>query len=398
MDMQQLMPIPKAWNLNQKGISLFSGDSAKESELAFYVRRAEVEESWKDDLGRGTQAGASNFMHFVIGNLGQGKSISLLRLNEMVLSDYKSELLPVTLSLVGEDTMKPRDFLCRLLAKIDYADLARRFDPSALKEAIEKIPSDLEEGRRLMESVLLPPRPGISRETFFPERQLMQEIARETYGAASRYLSGLSITQRELRLLRLSHRLDSEETAWKHLTALRWVLGGLGYTAIVMLVDEFEWLFSLVSRNRRPQYIALLQRVYDACSTSPDMAGLDSFFAVSAEGWQQLAELADYEARSAGPTVALRRRLSSTTLTNLGSQQTRDLIEKRLQAERENPVKPGEEYHPFTQDFLEFVQEQTMGVPGSIVKTCRKVLDVGRSRQITKLDKAFAIQVLTERP
>lgn len=395
--MQQLKPIPEAWNLNEKGISLFSGDAAKESELAFYVRRPEIEALWRDDLGRGTQPEASNFMHFVVGNLGQGKSISLLRLNEMVLSDYKGELLPVTLSLIAEDTMKPRDFLCRLLARIDYADLARRFDPSRLGEAIGRIPPNLEESRVLMKNVLLPRRSVSYEETFFPARQLTQEVATETYAAVGRYFSGLSVTQKELRLLGLGHRLDSEETAWKHLAALRWVLGGLGYTAIVLMVDEFEYLFSLVSRNRRPQYVALLQRVYDSCSSSPSMAALDSFFAVSAEGWQQLAGLADHEAGSAGPTVALQRRLSSSTLTNLGSRQMRELIEKRLQADRERPVKSGEEFAPFTQDFLKFVEEETMGVPGSVVKICRKVLDGGRARQVAKLDKAFAVQVLAER-
>jgi len=395
--MEQHLPIPKEWNLNEKGILAFSGNVARPNELASYVQRAEIEQLWTRDLNQGAQSEASNFMHFVIGNLGQGKSISLLKINEMILTDYAEVLLPVVLTFVAEDTLRPRDFLFRLLAQIDYAGLAKRFQSSDLDKAIKRIPSGYEESQTLMNNLLLPQRSRATNDTFFPELQWTQAVADETHRAAHRYFLGQSVTQKELRLLGLSHRLDSEEAAWKHITAIRWVLGGLGYSAVVMLVDEFEYLFSLVSRNRRPQYVALLRRLFDSSSSGPFMAGLNSFFAISAEGWQQLTDLPTYEVRSAGPTQALQRRLSSSTLTNLESQQTRALIEKRLQTGRERPAGPEEAYSPFTADFLGFVQEQTMGIPGDIVKFCHNVLSAGRSRQIAQLDKAFAIRVIAER-
>ena len=395
--MDEHVPIPKEWNLNYTGILAFSGSVAQQSELMFYVQRSNLEQLWKMGLELGAHHGASNFMHFIIGDHGLGKTISLLRINDIVLSDYKSRLLPIFLSFVAEDTLRPRDFLLRLLASIDYAGLAKQIKSSELKQAVDRIPPDFEGSYSLMKNLLLPQRSLATTETFFPERQWTQTIADETYEAANRYFLGQSVTQRELRLLGVSHKLDSAETAWKHLTAIRWVLGGLGYSAIIMLVDEFEYLFSLVSRNKRPQYVALLRQIVDASPSSPDMTALDSFFAVSNGGWKQLMDLAEYETTSAGPTQALRRRIDNTTLSNLTPQQTRGLIEKRLQFGRVHAADPGEECNPFTNDFIEFVQHQSMGVPGEVVSICLSVLKAGLSCQVAQLDKKFAIQALDER-
>jgi type II secretory pathway predicted ATPase ExeA len=129
------------------------------------------------------------------------------------------------------------------------------------------------------------------------------------------------------------------------------------------------------------------------------MTSLGFFFGVSEGGMSELSALGEHES-DAGPTVALKSRISSTTLVAFTLDQTRQLIEKRLQRGRlaaPDQSNPEAYIIPFTDGFVSYVHSVTMGWPRGIVQTCQEVLEAGLAEGAPLLDKDFAERVRSDR-
>lgn len=397
--------LPKTWNLKESGLVAFSSDAARKGELDLYVALPGLERRWATLLSRASQPGTGNFMHFIVGSYGRGKSMSLFRIEQIIEERYSNRLIPVRLDFMDAESVTPRTFVCRILARIAQAWPLDTTDPSLASHALSALPKEYAEWRGVLRAFMLPQkRRTTDTETLFGQESSGTSSQSGFKRAATRYLSGLSLTPGEYKELGVQHRLDNVDSVLSIVTALRMVAYDMGYHGIVPLVDEFEYLFALVSKVKRPQYVALLRKMYDV--GSPDdlsgraMTSLCFFFGVSEGGMSEFSELAEHESSSAGPTGALMRRIDNTTLTSFNLDQTRQLIEKRLQKGRPDPSKPSNKKDyiiPFTEGFVSYVQDVTMGLPSDIVRTCREVLEAGIAGGVALLDRDFAEKVRSDR-
>lgn len=396
--------LPGKWNLNETGLTVFSADAAQKSDLDRYVKIPGLEKKLGSLIARASRPDSGNFMHFIVGSVGRGKSISLFRIEQIIEDDYSTSVLPVRLEFVNTDDMNPRGFLFRILVRLVQAWPRKKVAPDLILRALQQLPTDYSEWRGLLRAIMLPQASQLmSTASLFPETFGGTSSELDNRLVAIRYLSGQPLTAQEYGVLGLRHRLNSTDSALSILTSLRIALRCVGYCGIVGLVDEFENLFSNISKTRRPQYVTLLRNLYDAGTpdglSGADMASLGFFFGVSEGGMSELSALGEHES-DAGPTAALKSRISSTTLVGFTLVQTRQLIEKRLQKGRSTaPDQSDPEAYiiPFTDDFVKYVHLVTMGWPRGIVQTCQDVLEAGLAEGVTLLDRNFAEKVRSDR-
>ena len=176
----------------------------------------------------------------------------------------------------------------------------------------------------------------------------------------------------------------------------------LGYKSLLLSIDEFEYLFSLVSKSQYSIYLALLRGLYDfpigLDITSDKLANMVLFIGISEDGWIKLKDLEKREISQGGPIVPLLERVDKTTkLENFDEKKTEELIIKVLSYNRvtkefeENPL------IPFTKDFVSYIYEETKGVPRFIKVRCAQVLDAGLADRVPLLTREYAQKVLKER-
>ena len=135
----------------------------------------------------------------------------------------------------------------------------------------------------------------------------------------------------------IRRKMADVDIAIEYLMGLLFLIKKSGYPNLVIALDEFEYLFSLVPKNSQPIYLALLRRLYDLRSRIPeDLREMTSnilmFIAISADGERRLNEIQDIEQSTGGPSVPLKRRIASNviTLTALPLEAGIQLIERRL--------------------------------------------------------------------
>jgi len=198
--------------------------------------------------------------------------------------------------------------------------------------------------------------------------------------------------------------MDETDLALDYLIGFLYLIKESGYPNFLITIDEFEYVFSLVTKSNQPIYLALFRRLYDLRVRIPKKlrnlcANITIFLAVSPDGESNLENLQISESSTGGPTAALRRRISYNKiyLTAFTPNYTRELVEKRLRLNRITGKYEDEPLIPFTEDFVEFIHEISDGRPEIIIDRCDNVLDQGLEKRVNKLTQDFAKNVLLER-
>jgi hypothetical protein len=213
----------------------------------------------------------------------------------------------------------------------------------------------------------------------------------------------ITATQRQLKLLEVVRKIDNVDLAKEYLIGILYFLKISGFSTLVVAVDEFEYLFSLVSKSDQSIYLALLRGLYDLPIQVPDKlknrtANMVLFIGISESGMQRLTELENIEKSTGGPINPLMRRITDKVLLNpLKKDYVRKLIEKRLSLNRVKGMYEKEPLIPFTEDYVDYIYKITGGRPSDIIVRCDHVLDVGLERRISKLTAEFAKEVFKER-
>lgn len=93
----------------------------------------------------------------------------------------------------------------------------------------------------------------------------------------------------------------------------------LGYKSLLLAIDEFEYLFSLVSKSQYSIYLALLRGLYDfpigLNINSNKVANMVFFIAISEDGWTKLKDLEKREISQGGPIIPLLERVMKQCIT-----------------------------------------------------------------------------------
>jgi hypothetical protein len=349
--------------------------AAKEDDLKFWVDREDDLEKWKKLLSDASN-GRSNFIAFIIGDYGMGKSLSLFK----IVNEYKEyrNFFFVLMNFKGEEKPKKPgiDFIQRIFKSIDFNQI------HVTKESIGKLTIISREVKNVYEKI------------FFGEDDLKD--------LALYFLRGeLKPTQSQLRKLEVLRKIDDIDIAKEYFKGLLYLLTTAQINTLVLAIDEFEYLFSLVPKPQQSIYLAALRGLYDLplYINGNKLANIVFFLAVSEDGYRRLKELEKTEiATTGGPINPLMRRISlETKLTELNKEATRKLIEKRLKYNRIKRRFERDPLIPYTEDFVDFIYESTAGKPGDIIKKCGHVLDLGLKYRIPELNKDFAKKALQER-
>ncbi len=347
---------------------------ATELLLESWVDREKQRNEWNDLIVKAIDS-KSNFLSFVIGDYGMGKTMSLLKIIED--SKKHKEIFPIYLNFLGEQKQKNPgiDFIQKIFKSIDFEELyikkGNKFftdSPSETKSVYEKILYGKDKIKKL----------------------------------ALYFLRGeVRPNQSQLRELGIVRKIDDIEVAKEYLTDFLYLLKCSGFSTLLLAIDEFEYLFSLVSKANQSIYLALLRGLYDLTIQKPkanSFANILFFIAVSDDGWNRMQVLEKKEVSIGGPINPLMRRVKSKlTLKALSKENAEKLIEKRLSLNRIGGKFENKPLIPFTNDFVDYVYKLTRGRPSDIIRRCDDVLDVGLEAKIKRLTGNFAKQVFEKR-
>jgi len=352
----------------------FEGIAATELLLKSWVdREKHVKEC--NDLIEKAISSKSNFLSFIIGDYGMGKTMSLLKVVED--SNEHKEIFPVYLNFFGEQ--KPRnpgiDFIQKIFKSIDFKKLSINKENQFFT--------------------------GISSET----KSVYEKILygeKEIKKLALYFLRGeVRPNQSQLKKLGIIRKIDDIEVAKEYLTGFLYLLKSSSFSTLLLAIDEFEYLFSLVSKANQSIYLALLRGLYDLTTQKPkadSIANILFLIAVSVDGSRRMQDLEKREASIGGPINPLMRRVySKLTLKPFSKENTEKLIEKRLSLNRITGELVPESLIPFTKDFVDYLYKLTGGRPSDIIVRCDHVLDAGLEARVRRLTGNFAKQVFEKR-
>jgi hypothetical protein len=369
---------------NKYGLSdnPFLDDTAKVEWLVTWTDREHQRSQWQRIL---TNASTSkkNYIAFVVGDYGRGKTQTLMKICEDS-QEYRTTY-STYLNFKGEEKSKPGlDFLLRIFRSVDFEDIKERANKTKLYEALKKLPYEFDEVKTIFLQIFL---------------------ENENKKLATYFLRGqIKPTQTHLKKLGILRKIDEVDIAKEYLAGFLMFLKNLGYQNLLLAVDEFEYLFSLVTRSQHNIYLALLRGLYDFPTglnikiPVGSLANMTFFIAVSEDGMRRLQEMEKQEISGGGPIQPLMDRVDETIyLGAFDRELTEQLVEKRLKFNRIKGRFEEEPLIPFTEDFVDYVFEKTNGELRGIITICGQVLDAGLEKGVSKLNAEFAKKVSEER-
>ena len=292
-------------------------------------------------------------------------------------------------------------FYCRYFVELcntaNFDKLVRNRNYNEIIEAINKIPENFDESKNLLKAIY-----GWNRKQLSLQKPATKD---EKAKMALYFLRGeIKPTISQLKELGIMRKIDSVDIAKEYLAAILYFMKNLGYKALLLSIDEFEYLFSLVSKSQYSIYLALLRGLYDfpigldITSDKDKLANMILFIGISEDGWDKLKEIEKKEISEGGPTRPLMRRVNlETTLLNFDRKNTEELIKKVLSYNRVTKDFEEDPLIPFTKDFVDYIYELTEGLPSAVKVRCAQVLDAGLADRVSLLTREYAQKVLEER-
>lgn len=394
--------LEEKYGLKKTARIAFSDRTARKEQLEWWINREEEIETWNRIVKQSTSLD-KNYIVFIIGSYGRGKTLSLLKVTNEA-EKYK-EISPIYLNFKGEEKTRPGlDFIFRIFKTIDFLKLVGEKNDEEVKNAIESIPDLFEEPKSILSKIYFDEIDQPKQKVSAQEAQLQKRRERsEISKLALFFLKGeVKPTLTQLKQLEVIRKIDNIEIAKEYLAAILCFVKNLGYKTLLLAIDEFEYLFSLVPKSQRSIYIALLRGLYDfplgIGIEKENIANLLFFIGMSEDGWDSLKELEKRETTIGGPTIPLLERVDAkTTLGTFDKIQTRELIILRLKYNRVTGKFEEKSLIPFTEDFVDYIYELTRGEPRAITVRCGQVLEAGLVERVDLLNKNFAQTILEER-
>jgi hypothetical protein len=369
-----------------KSDNIFKSRSAKEVDLRAWVDREKEIKQWNKVIETSAKANDSNFLVFIIGGYGMGKTLSLLKIKQQA---QKEGLFSIYLNFKSEEkSSKPGlDFIQRIFKGINFENIKIK------EKDIEPLFSVFPDAGNVFEKIL------VRKQTQIWGKTHRDDASRN----AIAFLRGeKNPNANELRQLGAVRKITSVDVAKEYLISLLYLIKKAGFPTLAVIIDEFEYLFSIVTSSQQAIYLAVLRALYDLNTAIPkeinDCSNIAFFIASSEDGWRRLSDLEKREGGTGGPIVPLKQRISSTiTLKELNKENTKELIEIRLGYNRIEGKYKKTPLIPYTEDFVNYIYKLTLGKPRFILERCDHVLDSGLEKGIPRLTAKFASEVFKER-
>ncbi|ELY95136.1 hypothetical protein C483_02191 [Natrialba hulunbeirensis JCM 10989] len=320
--------------------------------------------------------------HLVVtGKYGNGKSHtlkytrSLLRDRNDVIVGYVAQPGEGFLDIYHEFTYDLGFNRIQELAYEYLASVSRDItDANPISEGAMK--SLIDEGDVLLSEIVPEAIRRLSDVTKFSDfaRAIIHMVYEDTNLYAWQWLTAEGIRYEQRKEMEIHSALDDDTMGVRAFTALKNLLLDLGYTSIFVFVDEFESIARLSPKNEQAT-LNSIRHLMDQNSS-----GLCMLFGCAPEVWQDV--MSEYHAFSEriGQEVALR----PLTAENLY-----DLVENYLGRERtmsshDNSV------HPFTEDSLELILQNSQGNVRQVLSVCSRMLDEVAKEEQSKITTDFA--------
>ena len=264
-------------------------------------------------------------------------------------------------------------------------DIAYEYMASVASEITDKDPSGPEEMREMVNngevllSELVPPTvKRLSEVTRFADfaRALVHMVYEDTNLYAWQWITGEGIRYEQRKEMEIHTALDDDTMGVRAFTAMKKALLDLNYTAVFVLVDEFESI-SRLSAKKEQSTLNSIRHLMDQNSD-----GLCILFGCAPEVWQEV--MSEYHAFSEriGEEVSLRP---------LTDEDVYELIEEYLMTERETAT---EGISPFTGDGMELILGRSQGNIRQILSLCSRMLDSAAAEGEDTVDSEFVEQEL----
>ncbi|MBU4502707.1 MAG: hypothetical protein KKA79_08975 [Nanoarchaeota archaeon] len=371
-----------------KDDAVFKSRSATEEDLELLVNREEEIKKWNKILEDSKKTLNSNFLVFIIGDYGTGKTLSLLRVKKEAKG---KNMYPIYLNFKSEEqtTIPGVDFLQRIFKAVNFDDI------EVSGNEISKLTDVYPDVGNVFQKIL-----KYRRQPDVFGGMNISQISR----LAISFLGGDIVpTQGQLKKLGAIREINKLDIAKEYLIGLLYLLKSSGFSTLVIAADEFEYLFSIVSKSQQSIYLAFLRGIFDLQVNIPkrlrgSTANMALFIAISRDGWMRLEDLEKKERSTGGPITPLKRRVTEMiSLEGLSKKDTKSLIEARLHFDRIKGKYVDKPLIPYTVNFVEYIFKLTRGVPADIIVRCDHVLDLGLERRVPRLTAEFAKEVFRKK-
>ncbi|MCX6686746.1 MAG: DUF2791 family P-loop domain-containing protein [Methanoregula sp.] len=379
----------------------FKDKVAKNRDLHLWVDRDEESEKWNNIIKESSEID-KNYIVFIIGNYGRGKSLSILKiLNE---SKKYPNISSVYLNLLAEEAQPSAlTFIFRIFKNLDFYKLSKGKKYGKIKIAIDKIPSQYTEVKKILHRIYFGPQKSEQAILFDDNLDFQIQDKSDISKNALFFLRGeITPNASLMKALGVSRKIENIDLGKEYLAGILFFMRNLGYHTLLLGIDEFESLFSLVPKSKQSKYTALLRGLYDLPSEldikPQELANIVFFISISESGWSGLKEMRDKEASIGGPTQPLLDRVDAEiTLSVLNKESTSDLISKRLHYNRIDDSVLDKPLIPFNEGFVNYIYDKTGGEPRMILTRCSQVLDAGLKDRAPLLTAEYAQKVLEKR-
>jgi len=332
----------------------------------------------KDSMNDLLKANSCGIMT-IYGDYGMGKTFTLLKMKEEYDDVTKNDSKILSVFLKTIESKVPQNYLAdmvirsvRFIGEEKMRKLAKSISLENLSvdETLQNIISDLQHDGNL----------GWS------------------------WLIGRNLTNTELKEVGASYKISDLRESLSIFQGWQKFLKSSGYDNLVILFDEWEFLLSMGSIDKVRSVIRELQRVWDGYNETDDdsrrqMCKIIFVIGSSIGSWKIFLEMVskDVDKRGGGGTETFMRRIPESgkiTLTPLTQTYVEKFIINRLKEYREKPS--SDELYPFTNDYVKFISDISMGIPSSILNRSALIVKEAEARNYDKIDQKNAKQILKD--
>lgn len=206
------------------------------------------------------------------------------------------------------------------------------------------------------------------------------------------YLCARPISAAESKKLKVRARIDSEQKAQSMLLEILKLLALFDRHGIVLLIDEWEYVFTATGARRQVQLHNSFKEIYDRIQEAKvlgeSIAPVVFLFACTPSAWEKSIESLIRDVGPGGIEPFWQRISDRYILPPFGKTETKQLVEARLEARR--TAKAKSRLYPFSKQSVEVVHEYAQGVPRRILKRCAFLLEEALIHDRDSIDPAFA--------
>lgn len=234
-------------------------------------------------------------------------------------------------------------------------------------------------------------------------RNAFSRIGTEYSNLVWDYFKGSNnISSSQLKDLGVSGKIDSEKIAKIILADLLRFMKILDYKALVVLVDEFENIFTLTGKSKSASILVTFREIYDLINKETyegsKICKTIFIFASSSSTSEDLKEL--IQDIGPGGVKPFLDRLISTPfdLEPFKKKYVRELLEIKLEKYRESKHKEStDKIFPFEEDFIDYILEISGGNPRYILQYTATIVDSASDKGYKKIGKKEAELIVNEK-